>query len=936
MDDLPIGLLEGLHYLYPSFSFTYFTIATAVSVCTLETLKAAIEPKNKRVPRTTILYLMLFVAGIYLAELVTVVIRSLVANSWLGREDVIVGWLSCFMVYGVQSASLAKTDHPVWYPLYGSWILGIACEGMLATLYLRRSDNFFSGLPVIVHFCLSTLRACVLLLLVIAYFVRQDRADGTPSSDEERQSLLNGNGSAQPTESLGNGSDVTGQTKNPGYGSTEATREAAKKRSNELPYERREREGRERREKRLREDGNWFTYVRKFFILWPHIWPVGNYWLQFRAVLVVICLLIQNALNLLIPRQMGIIMDILSGAREGNAWIQVMIFAVLKFLASDSGIDYVRQRIYFPLENYSRDALVTAAYRHILSLSADFHDSQSTSDTILAVRGGETISSMVDKLAFSAFPRVVDLVIAIIYLSMKFGPYEGFITISTAICYLHVATVLVGGMKEARRDQVTSYYDKNGLLQAGIEGWHTVTAFNQIGYEDNRHTNAVRVYTAKAKVLYFKWFSIHALQSCVLLSGLLAGSFLAVARIQNGMATPGDFAMLLAYWSQLTGPLMFFSSLGKQVSNDLIHAERLLDMMYKHPTVMNKKGARPLNFTRGAVEFEDVFFSYDKRKDIIHNLTFTVPGGQSVAFVGATGAGKSTIIKLLARLYDVKSGSIRVDGQDIRDVDLSSLRDRIGIVPQAPVLFNDTILNNIRYARITASDEEVFDACRAAWIHDKILSFSDGYETRVGERGVKLSGGELQRVAIARAMLKSPDLVILDEATSSVDTDTEHKIQKSLAQLCDGRTTFVVAHRLSTIMNADRIIVIGDGTILESGDHETLIRSGGKYANLWSKQVFLKPKKKGKGVSESTTPSTLINDLEPETAEAELVKIHTDSSSTEDGQDGVGEDGQAVESKKASKRRIEIESRRSRVYASIPAKARDFDVTSWPWKGGRR
>lgn len=350
--------------------------------------------------------------------------------------------------------------------------------------------------------------------------------------------------------------------------------------------------------------------------------------------------------------------------------MQVILFAALKFLASDSGIDYVRQRIYFPLEYYSRDALITAAYRHILSLSADFHDSQSTSDTILAIRGGETISSMVDKLAFSAFPRIVDLIIAIIYLSLKFGPYEGFITISTAVCYLHVAGILVDGMKEARRDQVASYYDKNNLLQTGVEGWHTVTAFNQTGYEDSRHADAVRTYTAKTKVLYFKWFSIHALQSLVLLAGLLSGSFLAVARIQNGKATPGDFTMLLMYWSQLTGPLVFFSSLGKQVSNDLIHAERLLDMMYKKPTITTKRGARPLLYSKGEVEFDKVCFAYDDRKNIIDDLTFTAPGGQCVAFVGATGAGKSTILKLLSRLYDVTSGTIRVDGQDIREIDL--------------------------------------------------------------------------------------------------------------------------------------------------------------------------------------------------------------------------------------------------------------------------
>jgi len=433
--------------------------------------------------------------------------------------------------------------------------------------------------------------------------------------------------------------------------------------------------------------------------LWPYIWPVGNRGLQFRAVLVGITLLTKNALNLLIPRQMGIIMDILGGTREGNPWIQVILFAALKFLASDSGIDYVRQRIYFPLEYFSRDALITAAYRHILNLSADFHDSQSTSDTILAIRGGETISSMVDKLAFSAFPRVVDLVIAIIYLSLKFGPYEGFITISTAICYLHVASILVDGMKEARRDQVASYYDKNSLLQTGVEGWHTVTAFNQTGYEDNRHANAVRVYTEKTKVLYFKWFSIHALQSLVLLAGLLSGAFLAVARIQSGQATPGDFTMLLMYWGQLTGPLMFFSSLGKQVSNDLIHAERLLDMMYRKPTVTNRKGARPLQYTEGKVEFDNVCFTYDDKKNIIKDLTFTVPGGQCVAFVGATGAGKSTILKLLSRLYDVSSGSIKVDGQDIRDIDLA----RYG---ESPRVFSTALDANESISQSTWSDRK--------------------------------------------------------------------------------------------------------------------------------------------------------------------------------------------------------------------------------------
>ncbi|CAI4211885.1 unnamed protein product [Parascedosporium putredinis] len=623
MADPPIDPLEGLHYIYPAFIFTYFMVSTIVSVC---------------------------------------------------REDVIVGWLSCFMVFGIQTASLAKTEHPVWYPLCGSWIIATLFEVLLATFYFIYPHKLLSGLPSFLYVGFSSFRAVLFVALALTYFLRRDSPDSTDISDEESQPLLAEDNVNNEAQASANG-QAGSQNQTSGYGATQASKVAANKQPVELPYERRLREGREKMEKRLQEDGNWFTYIKSLLI-------------------------------------------------------------------------------YFPLEYYSRDALITAAYRHILSLSADFHDSQSTSDTILAIRGGETISSMVDKLAFSAFPRIVDLIIAIIYLSLKFGPYEGFITISTAVCYLHVAGILVDGMKEARRDQVASYYDKNNLLQTGVEGWHTVTAFNQTGYEDSRHADAVRTYTAKTKVLYFKWFSIHALQSLVLLAGLLSGSFLAVARIQNGKATPGDFTMLLMYWSQLTGPLVFFSSLGKQVSNDLIHAERLLDMMYKKPTITTKRGARPLLYSKGEVEFDNVCFAYDNRKNIIDDLTFTAPGGQCIAFVGATGAGKSTILKLLSRLYDVTSGTIRVDGQDIREIDL--------------------------------------------------------------ER--KLSGGELQRVAIARAMLKDPDLVVLDEATSAVDTDTEHKIQQSLARLCEEPET--AEAELSKIHEAMRCVAKGQDSESEGSQKD--------------------------------------------------------------------------------------------------------------------
>lgn len=266
MDGASFWPLMGLHYLYPALAFTYYTIAGGVSVCTLQTLKASIEPKHKRVPRRAILNALLLILLSYLAQLTTVVIRSLVAKSWMGREDVVVGWLSCFMVYGVQLAGLAKTEHPVWYPLYGSWLFAIACETAMAGLYFVRNGQSLSGLPLVVHFALSTVRASLLLSIIVAYFSRRDGASSVQSADEERQSLLDSNGDAQTSEVPSNGSATARQNQDQNYGSTQESDAATKKRPNELPYERREREGREKLEKRLQEEGNWFTYIRKFLV----------------------------------------------------------------------------------------------------------------------------------------------------------------------------------------------------------------------------------------------------------------------------------------------------------------------------------------------------------------------------------------------------------------------------------------------------------------------------------------------------------------------------------------------------------------------------------------------------------------------------------------------------------------------------------------------
>lgn len=363
-------------------------------------------------------------------------------------------------------------------------------------------------------------------------------------------------------------------------------------------------------------------------------------------------------------------MDSLSGANESNPWIAVIFFAALRLAASESGIDLVRQWLWVPVKYYSHDSLTRAAYSHMMHLSADFHDSKSSSDMMMAIHGGSAVSNVVENVLLNAAPMLIDMAIAVVYLSITFGPYEGLITVATGTIFILIAGRLVARSKSASRNRVNALYEEHYVRQSGFLGWQTVSAFNQIGYEDNRHANAVTNRWLKEQQYALSWYISIGFQTLVLTSGLLASAFLAVYRIRNGQATAGQFAMLLMYWAQLTSPLQFFAKLGKNISDDFIDAERLLGIMRTRPSVENKKGARPLKFVAGEVEFDKVWFSYDKQKGIIKDVTFDVPAGQTVAFVGATGAGKSTILKLLDRFYDVTDGSVRIDGQDIRDVDL--------------------------------------------------------------------------------------------------------------------------------------------------------------------------------------------------------------------------------------------------------------------------
>ncbi|XP_077037659.1 ATP-binding cassette sub-family B member 6 isoform X2 [Agelaius phoeniceus] len=387
-----------------------------------------------------------------------------------------------------------------------------------------------------------------------------------------------------------------------------------------------------------------------------------------------------------------------------------------------------------------------------------------------------------------------------------------------------------------RRDMNTRDNEAKSRAVDSLLNFETVKYYNAESYEVNRFNDAIVKYQVSEWKVSASLGLLNQTQNLVIGLGLLAGSLLCAYFVTENKLQVGDFVLFGTYIIQLYTPLNWFGTYYRMIQNSFVDMENMFELFHEEQEVKDVVNASDLRLEAGQIEFENVHFSYIDGKEILQDVSFSVMPGQTLALVGPSGSGKSTIIRLLFRFYDVQGGCIRIDGQDISQVKQASLRAHIGVVPQDTVLFNDTIANNIRYGRILATDQEVQEAARAADIHDRILSFPDGYNTQVGERGLKLSGGEKQRVAIARTILKGPHIILLDEATSALDTETERNIQASLAKVCAHRTTIVVAHRLSTVVGADQILVLKDGHIVERGRHEELLQKGGVYASMWLQQ----------------------------------------------------------------------------------------------------
>lgn len=590
-----------------------------------------------------------------------------------------------------------------------------------------------------------------------------------------------------------------------------------------------------RRAKRLKETGGWWGYLSDFSILVPFFIPKKDRKVQFSILVCFLCIAANRVFNVLIPRQLGIAADAL--LEHKDPFRALFIWFILSILSVEGLVGLMEELAKIPIKQFSYRQLTNAAFGHVLSLSMDFHSDRDSAEVMKAIEQGESLTNFLEVLVIDFLPTIVDVAIAFGLLYWKFNIYVSLAMASAIGTYLIVEVITSKWNISNRRKSSHTQREEARAMHQAVQGWQTVTYFNMLGFERRRFGQAVENKLAASRV----WGKMDAYTEAVL-NMMIPSTFFVLAGlviydISQGRSTPGDFVFLVQYWEYMIWPIRFISRNYRSLVSDMVDAERLLYLLRTKPSVVDKEGATDLVNIQGHVAFDHVHFHYDERKPTIRDVSFSVGPGQTVAFVGETGAGKSSIMKLLLRFYDVQAGSITIDDHDIRDITLSSLRNALGVVPQDPLLFNASVLENLRYARPTATDKEIHEACRAAAIHDKILSFADGYDTQVGEQGVKLSGGEIQRLAIARVFLKDPPILILDEATSAVDTNTETSIQSSLDTLRRSRSTFVIAHRLSTVVNADRILVIHAGEIVESGTHTELTSRGGRYKELWNKQA---------------------------------------------------------------------------------------------------
>ncbi len=574
----------------------------------------------------------------------------------------------------------------------------------------------------------------------------------------------------------------------------------------------------------------------------PYLWPKSNYWVRFRVVLSISMLVLAKLIAVATPFFYKEAVDALTVNDQSSTWMLavggtglVIAYGVSKQL--NILFQQLRDMIFVTVGQRALRSISLQTISHIHQLSMRYHISRKTGGLSRIIeRGVKGVSFLLRFMLFNIGPLILELTLICIVLVTFFDAWYLLIVAITVVSYVWFTTLVTNWRLSIRKEMNDKDRDANQKAVDSLLNFETVKYFNAQQMEVDRYDDSMKGYEAASVRTIKSLALLNFGQGLILNGGLIVALVLAAADVSAGRLTVGEFVMVNAYMMQVMQPLGLLGFVYREIRQSLIDMAEMFGLLEQPPEIADKRDAFELQIDQASIDFLDIDFSYQRERPILKALNLQIKGGQTVAIVGASGSGKSTIGRLLFRFYDVTSGGLLIDGQNVKEVTQASLQANIGVVPQDTVLFNDSIYYNISYGKPSATQSEVEAAAKAARVHDFILQLPDGYQTKVGERGLKLSGGEKQRVGIARTILKDAPILLLDEATSALDTKTERDIQYSLQQMSKGRTVVIIAHRLSTVVDADKIVVLEQGEVVESGSHQELLNLNGRYQQMWNAQ----------------------------------------------------------------------------------------------------